>query len=857
MLTRTLAVAAGVLLAPLAAQCTLATQPTGLGIPGTDSWVRCSVMWDPDGAGPLAHHLVLGGEIAVVGDTLAERIAAFDPATSQWRALGTLHQAVTALAVLPGSGSLIAGGNFPTLGANLVQWTGTSWVPFAPSLPPGTPTEITVAANGDLVVAMNDFVASATQSSVHRWTGSAWQSLGIASGGMNPTILAVLGLSNGDLVVGGTFQAIGAVGANGIARWNGTTWSALGTGAAASGSAYVSALAEMPNADLVAAGSFATMGGVGAANIARWNGTGWHALGSGTAGAGTGTGDVNALLRAPNGDLFAGGQFTTAGGFTVHKVARWDGVQWHALANGIEPDAAFGSASFLRVATLARSSAGEIFAAGAFRSASGRDAWNVARYAGATWSALNTACLGAPANAVAHTTLGDLVLGGSFRDAGGVPRPAIARWDGSTFHSLGSGLGLPATTALPTAHDLLVRGTDTFVAGDFATAGGVASPAIARWDGAAWHALGAGLGGHPGERPIARALATTASGQLVVVGSFATAGGIAAANIARWNGTSWAAVGGGLPGAPLGAVAALPNGRIAVAVRHEFSADEVRLWNGTTWTSLGFAAPSPFGPNHNVNALLAMPNADLFAVGDFASLGNGGPQVARWNGSVWQAVGTVPGGTTGVRYSIASLPNGDVLATGYPGGIVRWNGTSWSTIPGGVAGSDLALDARGELAIVGAFTLVAGTPSAHVVRAVPTCPASAVVAGAGCSGSGGANALAAVTLPWLGSTFEASASGMPTSGLAIAAFGLTTTALPLASLLPPSPSGCTLWVAPDVLTAHVLGGPSLTTTLALPATPTFVGMVLHEQVVALETAAGGAIVAVTATNGLSLTLGAL
>jgi hypothetical protein len=35
-----------------------------------------------------------------------------------------------------------------------------------------------------------------------------------------------------------------------------------------------------------------------------------------------------------NGDLIAGGWFTTAGGQTVNRIARWDGSAWHPFTSG-------------------------------------------------------------------------------------------------------------------------------------------------------------------------------------------------------------------------------------------------------------------------------------------------------------------------------------------------------------------------------------------------------------------------------------------------------------------------------------------------------------------------------------------
>jgi hypothetical protein len=91
----------------------------------------------------------------------------------------------------------------------------------------------------------------------------------------------------------------------------------------------VRTLAVLPNGDLVAGGDFTTAGGVAANRVARWNGTSWSPLGSGMSSF------VSALAVLPNGDLVAGGQFTTAGGVAANRIARWDGSSWSPLGSGV------------------------------------------------------------------------------------------------------------------------------------------------------------------------------------------------------------------------------------------------------------------------------------------------------------------------------------------------------------------------------------------------------------------------------------------------------------------------------------------------------------------------------------------
>src|SRR5688572_15469210 len=76
---------------------------------------------------------------------------------------------------------------------------------------------------------------------------------------------------------------------------------------------------------LYAGGDFSSAGGVAASRIAKWNGSSWSALGSGLGGLGS---SVRALAVWDDGSgpaLFVAGRFDTAGDVPALNVARWDG----------------------------------------------------------------------------------------------------------------------------------------------------------------------------------------------------------------------------------------------------------------------------------------------------------------------------------------------------------------------------------------------------------------------------------------------------------------------------------------------------------------------------------------------------
>ena len=142
-----------------------------------------------------------------------------------------------------------------------------------------------------------------------------------------------------------------------------------------------------------------------------------------------------------------------------------------------------------------------------------------------------------------------LVAGGFFASAGAaVIVNRIARWDGAAWQAMGAGLdgSVEALTTwdpdgpgpLPAA---LVAG------GPFTTSGGAPVKRIAMWDGVAWQPLGSGC-----DDGTVFALTTfdpdgtgPAIAQLVAGGSFGASGGVAVNHIARWDGSTWSAFGSG------------------------------------------------------------------------------------------------------------------------------------------------------------------------------------------------------------------------------------------------------------------------------------------------------------------------
>ncbi|MCA9279973.1 MAG: hypothetical protein H6815_12790 [Phycisphaeraceae bacterium] len=697
--------------------------PSTASYPGTyDGSVGATTMWDPDGPGPQTPKLVVAGGFSLAGNAIASRVALYDPDTGDWSALGAgLDGDVYSLTVLP-NGDLVAGGEFTTAGGvpanNIARWDGSNWFALGTGMDDSV-RALAVLPNGDLIAGGGFTTAGGADAHyIARWDGSSWSTLG---SGMDDSVVTLAVLPSGDLVAGGYFDTAGGVPAANIARWDGATWSTLGSGMNSS----VNSLIVLSNGDLIAGGQFYYAGGIYAKHIARWDGAGWSPLGPGLNGGSI----VFSLAVRPNGDLIAGGHFFTSGGVSTNYIARWDGTSWSNMGSGMNND----------VSSLAVLPNGDLVAGGSFSTAGGVPAVRIARWNGSSWSPLAMGIDGPWVLSLATLPNGGLIMGGWFTTAGGVPANSIASWDGTLWSALGSGMG---GTEIPEVGSLaMLPNGDLVAGGHFTTAGGVSAKHIARWDGTSWFPLGSGMSGE--NYAAVGSLAVLPNGDLVAGGRFTRAGGVIVHHIARWDGSSWSSLGSGISGtssAGVGALALLPNGDLVVGGVFDtaggISANRIARWDGSSWSALG----SGFTWGY-VNSLVVLPNGDLVVGGEFNNAG-GVPakSIARWDGSTWSPLGSGltdwTGSLPGEAYSLAVLPSGGLVVGGrfsFAGGvpannIVHWDGAKWSALGSGIVGTEfsevhsVAMLPNGDLVAGGRFTTIGGIVAPYIARwgCVPT-----------------------------------------------------------------------------------------------------------------------------------------
>lgn len=541
----------------------------------------------PFGAGSSVNCMaaLANGDLVVGGETnLGQgRVAQWNG--TSWVPIGSFNQRVSSIAVAA-NGDLVVGGDFTMAGtvavSHVARWNGTIWTGLGAGCD-GTVFVIVTAPNGDLVCGGGfDSAGGLPASRVARWNGSSWSAVG---GNLFGFVADLDFLSNGDLVAAGSFFS------SNVFRLSGSNWIAMGAGIPSG----AFALSATSTGRLFGAGTAGTM--------FEWTGVTWVPV------VGSPNGIVRALLPLANGSIAVGGDFVQVGSMPAFRVARWNNNAWSAfgssaplmmspvLALGAQGElyAAFGNttnssrvmvknagawtqigATSGQIGTAASPGLvqdllvlpdGRLVALGNFSNVNGVGASRCARWNAGAWQPL-----GSPANLSFYQALlldGDLVVighNGAWRWSdsslawtllapdlllGAVASPrgeliatrysaqsqyALSLWRGSAWTDLGV-FDSSAAAVTQTANG------DIYVGGWFTSVNGVAAARIARFDGVNWSALGSGLG--PSNNSIPQAIVPLPDGGIAAGGYFTTAGGLPAAQIARWNGTAWSAFGSG------------------------------------------------------------------------------------------------------------------------------------------------------------------------------------------------------------------------------------------------------------------------------------------------------------------------
>ncbi len=224
---------------------------------------------------------------------------------------------------------------------------------------------------------------------------------------------------------------------------------------------------------------------------------------------------------------------------------------------------------------------------------------------------------------------------------------------------------------------------DLIAGGGFSQVGGVNANNIAKWDGTNWSPLRGGVSW------VVTALAVNGP-DLYVGGYFTMADGIPALRVAKWDGANWSALGSGVNDM----VEALAVRGSDLYVGGQFTsagglpARRLAKWDGASWSSVGALTNSHVGCSDGCYDdaavfALAVHGTDLYVGGRFVYAGGVfTTNIAKWDGTNWSGVGTI---MLGQIQALAAARSGVYVGSGGPGAIVLWDGTNWSGLGTGLA----------------------------------------------------------------------------------------------------------------------------------------------------------------------------
>ena len=298
-----------------------------------------------------------------------------------------------------------------------------------------------------------------------------------------------------------------------------------------------------------------------------------------------------------------------------------------------------------------------------------------------------------------------MAVGGSATNFGGnVVFTGAARFNGMKFYHFADINGGKGCTGI--VEDFVIYKGDLILAGSFLTAGGRLASRIARWDGSRFHALGSGANG------TINAL-TVFGDKLLAGGFFSSIGGVATHRIGSWDGTSWSAFDSGLSGSGFVTGMATVAGVPYYTALGPFVPDQIGCFTGAAWVK-------PGSDTIGGGRALGEYQGDLVGSAVGASINN----ISTWDGVAWTLIGTANGNVYNFgKFGDHLVASGRFTSIdGVPAErIAYFDGTDWNAFGDGLGstGADIVhdtVDLGNSLYAFGSFSVSGSEERLKVAR---------------------------------------------------------------------------------------------------------------------------------------------
>ncbi len=395
------------------------------------------------------------------------------------------------------------------------------------------------------------------------------------------------------------------------------------------------------------------------------------------------------------------------------EVWKWDGSNWSQVGGDGKNDS-WADQTFENVTSLAAN--GTTLYAGLGSGAGDGEVWSCNTSTGCSaWTKIGGDGINGSWAVNTYEEVNSMVVmgGNLYAGLGNSTNDArIYRWNGTAWTWVG-GFGVTGFTAFPAGYEavysLSTDGTNVY-AGLGNTAG---DGDVWRLNGTTWTQIGGdGLNSGWAAGAIEQVFSLYYQGSTLYAGTGNTAGD---GDVWRWNGTSWAQIGG--DGLNSGWAASTYEGvysitgdgtNIYAGLGNTAGDNEVYRWNGTAWTKIGGdGINSGFSTTHTIVQSLIYANSTLYAG---LTSGSTNSEMWSWNGTVWTRLG---GGYVNKSWGYNNLQNvetmtqyGEYLYAGTGNTVAgnaqvwRFDGTTWTIVGGqGINGSWAANTYEGVLSM--------------------------------------------------------------------------------------------------------------------------------------------------------------
>ncbi len=575
-----------------------------------------------------------------------------------------------------GADTIVIGGSFTEIDddtsmAYLALWDGQSWNPFN-----GTDDRLDAPVNAIVEFAGRIYIGGSftevdgqPAKAVAVWDGDNWSALGTGLDGNGTVMVNDLELFNQSIWIGGEFETAGGSPSANLARWSGAAF-LTPPGSIDGPINDMHFLADVQGASgdyiLALGGDFTQAGGIAASGFItyRSNTDTWSRKGGGST-----TGTINSVLVMTSLDEYlVGGSFTDfAGDSSINRFAvRRDG-SWKTIGAGADGDVhdiiwtgtgagyliggdfdvignmhAYSIARYMyfddSIAVFGRGLEGDAFnialddnnkpvISGGFNTAGGSPAQLVSRYGTSNWEYLDNDQIIPASGIMAVAAAGNKIWLAGAVLASDNPSigSSVLQYDGFDWFYQGNKYAFNDEI-----YDIEFHDNTIWVVGRFDSVDNQPAKGIARWNGTAWEEVDGGLGsaGFPGDGYQLKI--DPSDSNIVVAGDFTLAGGRATRGVAKFTDTGWATYNAVYPflgadpkegGYPL-AMDIGPNGTIYVGGSFDGT---LAKFESTVWE---FVEKGEFGGAQQLSAIHVQ-GCDLYLAGHnlFYNKGDGNESV--------------------------------------------------------------------------------------------------------------------------------------------------------------------------------------------------------------------------------------